>query len=647
MDGERTGERVGERRNGDKEKEKERERDREGSKEGGMDSRDPDRDSDTSATAAQSRRPPYHRRDTGNGSDSQVSQQQLPQLPQQPQQQHQQQQQRSKQHQKRVVGGGAGRFHARVPSSKGLHKSHSQSTTAKLRSRASSPEPEQQQQRPSLAAHPHRRTTSDLRLTAATVAAAVALASPAGISPNSNANPSSLKNASHSNLAAKRNRSHVEISKRSKSAANIKRSSSHKDVQKLKGPKNQVHFDLGNDENDDENEDEWVDASASASPYLSRRSSVVSSRQSPAKPPSPSGSASRPQTPHLADGHSPERHTPSSPTRQIAQRNSYITSRLLQRTSSHGAPPKMSTETVSVPPPSGSPTSQVSRGPPSLYGTPKPSALGGSGPEELVSRFVNGSGPSSGGHGESDSYFIPAHEPVQRNEGGVRRPQSLSNLNQASASRDSASEEDESVLATRSRQSTYKVVPASQSRTQQKLNLQRASSTIEPAQTAPGVGAVGSSLLVSSTDYDHRDPRIGKLLERTGMEYLVVRRYQNPIARSIARLSHLPGANKNQRIPRQPGTNVTPRGKPSRDLGAADRLGLSQSLTNIARSRPVTPRRPTSIRALGPRSSYTGDDERLHEGLSGSSYGEENDDGLDALLRNLWDKSTDLSASQD
>ncbi|KAI1118615.1 hypothetical protein F5Y14DRAFT_446977 [Nemania sp. NC0429] len=595
---------------------------------------DQDRDSDTSASAAQSRRPPFNRRDTGSGSDSQVSQQQQQHQQQQHQQQQQQQQHRAK-HQKRVVGGGAGRVHARVPSSKALQRSHSQST-AKLRSRASSPEPE----RPPPFAATHRRTTSDLKLTA------VAPTSPTTAQPHSNATPSTLKkNTSQSNLASKRNRSHVEISKRSKSAANIKRSSSHKDVQKLKGTKNQVHFDLGNDDDDDgENEDEWVDASASASPYLSRRGSVVSGAQSPAKPPSPTDGGSRPQPLDTSPDHSSD-HRNRSPTRQIAQRNSYITSRLLQRTPSHGAPPQMSTETVSVPPPSSSPTSQASRGPPSLYGTPKTSTLGASGQEDVVSRFVNGSGPSSGGNGESGSYFIAAHAPVHRNEGAFRRPQSLTNLNQTS--RDSASEEDESALAPRSRRVVHRAAPASQSRTQQKLNLQRASSSMEPAQTGPGVGVVGASLLVGSTDYDHRDPRIGRLLERTGMEYLVVRRYQNPIARSIARLSHLSGANKNQRIPKKNGTNGTAHGTGSLDIDGGRKLGLSQSLTNMVRSRPVTPRTSTSIRTMGPRSSYSGDEERLHDRVSGSSYVDGNDDGLTALLRNLWDKSTDLGASQD
>jgi hypothetical protein len=443
----------------------------------------------------------------------------------------------------------------------------------------------------------------------------------------------------------------VEIGKRSKSSANIKRSSSHKDVQKLKGAKGQVHFDLG----DDGNDDEWVDASASASPYLSRRGSVASGGQSNKE----NDNDSRPQTPHT-DGRTSDPRD-SSPTRQTVQHSNYITSRLLQRTPSHGAPPQMSTETVSVPPQSGSPTSQASHGPPSLYGTPKTTTigtLGASGPEELISRFVNGSGPGSGG---PDAYFVPSHPQARRGE-SVRRPQSLSNLSHAR--RDSVSEEEDgSVLAPRSRKSLSKAPPASQSRTQQKLNLQRASSSMEPAQAGPGAGVVGASLLVGSTDYEHRDPRIARLLERTGMEYLVVRRYQNPIARSIARLSHLPGANKNQRISKQNGTNGNTRGKDSIDLAVAGRLGASQSMSDIARSRPTTPRRSTSIRTMAPRSShdgprrstsirtagarssYDGDEETLHDRMSGSSYG--NDDEVAALLRNLWDKNNDLGTSQD
>jgi hypothetical protein len=479
-------------------------------------------------------------------------------------------------------------------------------------------------------AHTQRRATSELKLTQ--------------FDQNNIHSNNTSRAPSQTNLATKRNRSQVEVGKRPKLPTNVKRSSSSKEVHKLKSAKNQVHFDLGLDDNDDANEDEWVDASASASPYLSRRGSVVSGGQSPAKPPSPTanndGNSSRPQTPRSDARFSNQRD--SSPTRQTVEHNNYITSRLLQRTPSHGAPPQMSTETVTVAP-TGSPMSQASHGPPSLYGTPKTSTLGGSGSSELISRFVNGSGPSSGGHGEGD-YFAVSHAQVRRSE-GIRPSQSLSNLH--TGRRGSVSEDDDgSALVPRPRRTTNRATPASQSRTQQKLNLQRASSSIEPAQAGQGGGVIGPSLLVGTNDYEHRDPRINKLLERTGMEYLVVRRYQNPIARSIARLSHLQSVSKSQDIHKQ-NANGNSRPRDSAELAAGGRLGLNQNTSEAARSRPSTPRRSTSIRTTGARSSYDGEDERFHDRVSGSSYVEANDDGLAALLRNIWDKNTDLSSSQD
>ncbi|KAI5917104.1 hypothetical protein F4810DRAFT_82427 [Camillea tinctor] len=562
-----------------------------------------DRDSDNSSSSAQSKRPTAPR----HNSDSQVGDHTSHQ------QQSQQQQHRTKP-QKHVVGG-AGRFHGRVASSKALHnKAHGQSST-KLNRRLASPSPE----RPSI----NRRNTSELKL-------------------------------SHdsSNLAVKRNRSQVEIGKRAKSTTNIKRSSSHKDIAKLKGAKGQVHFDLGNDGH----EDEWVDASGSASPYMSRRGSVIGTGHKDRTP--SNESSSRPHTPpssHLPTG---QRNPGPSPNRQTAQHNNYITSRLLQRTPSHSIPPTMTVETAtaSVPPHAGSPESQTSRGPPSLYGTPKTATFVGSGGDEVSSRFVNGSGsgPGSGATGETAPIYTQTRSLARRE--GVRRPQSLSNLNQDHPGRDprasSSDDEDDSALAPRTRRPGLRVTPAEQSRTQQKLNLQRASSTIEPTQVGGGVGVVGASPLVGGTDYDNRDPRVGKLLERTGMEYLVVRRYQNPIARSIARLSHLPDAHKNQRIPpKQNGLNGNgaAHGKKSSDGGFRLSQSLVETTTTTTRSsRPTTPRRTTSIRTNGANSSFEAeDDQHHHPRMSGSSFVDGMDEGVAALLRNLWDKNMDLCASQE
>ncbi|KAI1810336.1 hypothetical protein GGS20DRAFT_206693 [Poronia punctata] len=555
----------------------------------------------------------------------------------QPQQPHA----RSK-HPKRVVAGGAGRFHARVPSTKALHAKQLPQLATKLNRRAVSPDPE-----PSpMLAHTHRRAASELKLTQADSHVSHNTAHNTPHNPAHHSSHTISRNTSHTNLATKRNRSHVEVGKRPKTTTNIKRSSSHKDVHKLKGAKNQVHFDLGlePDHDDETNEDEWVDASASASPYLSRRGSVMSGGQSPAKPPSPKEKKdennSRPQTPGTDARPADRRDT--SPALQTVQHNNYITSRLLQRTASNGAPPQTSTETATVLP-SGSPGSQASHGPPSLYGTPKTSTLGASGSGELISRFVNGSGPSSGGHGDGD-YFVTPHAQVRAGE-GIRPSRSLGNLHNA-ARRGSVSEEEEedvSALLPRSRRSS-RALPASQSRTQQKLNLQRASSSIEPAQSGQGSGVIGASLLVGNTDYETRDPRIPRLLERTGMEYLVVRRYQNPIARSIDRLSQLRTVDKNQSIPKVGAGNMRPRD--SMELAATGQLGPNPNMPTATRSRPATPRRAPSTRTVGAR-SYDGHEDRFNDRVSGSSYVEGNDEGLTSLLRSIWEKNTDLGSSQD
>ncbi|KAI1493437.1 hypothetical protein F5X96DRAFT_211956 [Biscogniauxia mediterranea] len=588
-----------------------------------------DRDSDnSSSSAAQSKRPTAPR----HNSDSQVSDHTS-------HQQQQQQQYRSKP-QKHVVGG-AGRFHGRVASSKALHsKNHGQSST-KLNRRLPSPSPE----RPSI----NRRNTSELKLSHDSSSSTVNL----------------KKNSSHSNLAVKRNRSQVDIGKRAKSTTHIKRSSSHKDVAKLKGAKGQVHFDLGTDgghDGHDGHDDEWVDASGSASPYMSRRGSVIStghkehipSNESSPRPHSPSNSTA---TAAATATHLPADQRPRgpSPNRQTAQHNNYITSRLLQRTPSHSIPPKMTVETAtaSVPPNAGSPESQTSRGPPSLYGTPKTATFVGSGGDEVSSRFVNGSGsgPGSGATGEIAPIYTQTR-PLARRE-GVRRPQSLGNLNQTNLERDHreslSDDEDDSALAPRTRRPGFRATPAGQSRTQQKLNLQRASSTIEPTQAGGGVGVVGASPLVGGTDYDNRDPRVGKLLERTGMEYLVVRRYQNPIARSIARLSHLPDAHKSQRIPpKQNGVNGNGNGAAHGKKSSDGGFRLSQSLveTTTRSSRPTTPRRTTSIRTNGANSSFEAEEDHHHR-MSGSSFVDGMDEGVATLLRNLWDKNMDICTSQE
>ncbi|KAK5662058.1 hypothetical protein OQA88_10172 [Cercophora sp. LCS_1] len=589
--------------------------------------------------------------------------------------------------QKHVVGGG-GRLHARVPSTKALHKHHAATSSTKLNRRRSL-SPDNAANGPPLASG-HRRVTSDLKLSEDTPKSA-----------------HMRKNSSQTSL--KRNRSHVDVGKKTKSATNLKRSQSNPAVHKLKsGGASKVHFKLGDDdpdnfEADDGGEDEWVDASTSASPLLSRRSSTAAGAQLPGATaatndarPASAASYELDATQDAPTNGAQQQGLSQSFNRDLASHKQYITSRILQRTPSHGAPPMMSTETASARPSSSrqhSPDSTIDHETSTLAGTPRmlsQARPGSSGKQELTSRFVGHNSQEPGSEIPIDTFLNAAHhngisrvattDKLEAN--GPRRPRSMGNLAQArgqnhglqmKTATESGRLTDEEDVETNglgagrrfSRRNGGYVVPTDMSRTQQKLNLQRASSSLETAHPHPamsmGFGGVSVAAvpLSGGSSYDSRDPRLGKLLERTGMEYLVVRRYQNPIARSLARLAQLPGANQNRPIPR-PGTAASRRSEARSEYGARgglrDRDQREQSMATLiggqSARRPVTPRSAFSARQMHSASSSLEDDDvsRLHEGqrLSGTSLinGEE-DVGTIALLRSMWDKNLDLSASQD
>lgn len=643
----------------------------------------------------------------------------------QPQQYPPQQQHRAK-GQKHVVGG---RLHARNPSSKGLQKHHAATSTAKLNRRHGSLSPERGPGN-AIASHHHRRATSELKLSR---------------------DPSSSnlkKNTSQTNL--KRNRSQAEVGKKTKSAINLQRSISSPAVHKLRSPgTSKVQFNLGDeDQNEDQDDDdEWVDASTSASPLLSRRGSAVSSAYTTNAAVDDEDSLAGSPTPHaehqrtLSNG--PQSDTQNSatdgtqyavnslPRSHKTAHNEYLTSRILSRTSSHGAPPMMSTENASARPASLRQQSPPDSSPgPSQYLSNTPVTTtqarpGSSGKAELTSRFVgnNSQEPGSGIAGES--FILAAHRngpprvgtsvtdeisvpKRRRSTGALSQARGIDALNARLAAAENASDdedEDERMARiSRSRRSGEYALPREMNRTQQKLNLQRASSSLEPPHPHPGIGMGAPSVTAGTgpligvpNNYDTRDPRINKVLERTGMEYLTVRRHLNPVARSIARVMQLPGLENSRRIPR-PATassahqasrlaeqfNPNPRER--------EPITRNSSVTDLMNGggtsrRPHTPRTHNGnngvFSTLQSASSSLGTDDddattgRIHphghqphnhhnhnhghvhhahpghgghnnHGLSGTSLVDGAEDaGTVALLRMMWDKNMELSASQD
>lgn len=612
------------------------------------------RDADSaSSLSGQSKRPPLNHQESDSQSESSGVNQQH---------QHQQHRRQHRHHQRQHTVGHL--HHARGPASKTAPKQPKLSRRHTDTPDQIEQQQQQQQHRISSGPNSHRRALSDAKLSSRESSSGnlTKSASQSRLTKNSShtkldqsssqtklvKSPSHtriVKSPSHSKL--KRNRSHTEVGKRTRSAE-LKRASSTTIVYQpqISHGKSQVHFDLGNEE------DEWVDASGSNSPYLSRKGSLNSSNHSVHHPDDRPG-GSRPVTPNDSatpkpaeqPQHEPEQRNSTSPELQTIHHKEYLTSRILQRTPSHGAPPQMSADLAQISPRHFAPASADAIG----SGT-----LAGSNQDELTSRFVEavGSGLTSEG-----SFYRPPRGDFRRYDDAPQKPRSVTSLQgdreerrepPTSAPKDDI---DDSALAPKAARRA--APPAAQtSRTQQKLNLQRASSVIEPGQAVGGVGGVvGHTPLigVGGPGYDggnSRDPRVGKLLERTGMEYLVVRRHLNPISRSLERLNHLPGMDKSLRIPR-PGTAST-NGKRSTDLT------MRQHTRNVSMPdtrRPMTPKRPTSVRTTnGASSSYDGndDDGRLTDRLSGSSLvGGEEEDGTAAILRNLWDKSMELSASTD
>lgn len=622
----------------------------------------------------------------------------------------------------------------------------------------------------------HRRATSELKLSRDSSTTQL----------SKNTSQVSLKrNKSNADVGSSNRKSKSATNlKRSSSNHSVEKLKAAAKAAAYAAASSKVHFNLG----DDGQEDEWVDASASASPHLSRRGSAVAdgnaSGRSSANPPS-SANSSRLQSPYESDGdgngdnnddddddddenngnegdaqaqaraqaqaqsqaaslsgagtvNGGERgggsasgsqktmimHSDSEQRAAVASHKQYLTSRLLQRAPSYGAPPKMTIENASVRPPSESrqqspdgrgggfnraDTPQVAPGSPQSRAVSRP---GSSGKEGLTSRFVgnNSQGSGSGSGVPVDSFLTSmqrgglARAAADLSEGDRRAAYAKNKLGEAATSGlASANEEDSPMtdeedadnkgLTTTARQHRHGTfaLPRDMNRTQQKLNLQRASSTLEstPAHPHPGVGIGGISMemgmglagggaatagpmMGGSSGYESRDPRLTKLLENTGMEYLVVRRYQNPIARSIHRIMHRLDLEKTWQAQAQaqaqnpsaatPNTHrpstashPTPNASNKRASGATTEASRDPAVAELLSAQASGGKRPNTPRRTAARSSGGGGNDdpstRMREGTAAAAAAggarEEThaEADLTAALRNLWEKPVDFGAS--
>ncbi|KAI9869271.1 MAG: hypothetical protein M1813_000059 [Trichoglossum hirsutum] len=311
---------------------------------------------------------------------------------------------------------------------------------------------------------------------------------------------------------------------------------------------------------------------------------------------------------HWSSRSYPRKHPPTTPPRA-----EIITSRLLQRHPPQNAPPQMSTLSATATPGNRSPSSS-SHEQPFANGTPGTQ-------ENVVSRFIGGS---------SDTNAICSVSPGKSmldapNVGTENSADTMAETQRAMEARSSSGRSTKSSLP------SYNYPP---SRTQQKLWLQRASSGIEPQQLAPSVGvggipgvrsSAGGIGAIGSGYSDARDPRLQREFERTGLEYLVVRRYKNPVGDSLARLAELPGSQKNRRIPAHFSRSYI--------NGGDGPMGLSQSLRE-RRGRDHADSGSARASFDGNRGSK--DDSGVNRP---DSHGlERHSDEIDQVLRRMWDR---------
>lgn len=372
---------------------------------------------------------------------------------------------------------------------------------------------------------------------------------------------------------------------------NLKRNRSSTEVK----PKFALGFDFG------DHEDGWEETSSSTSPAASRPNSRPTSKsQSPIIK-----SQALPSPPLITELHSelPTSKKSTNPSGSTLPKG--ITERLLSRTPCHHTT-QTSLEVATPVVNSHSSPSSPNRSAPLSSGK--------------ISLFTSNSNSNAG-----LSQFLFNHPASSKKSEDVKRAQSMKDLSNF------LPDDEESSLLYSYQLGTY------QSRTQQKQWLQRASSINEPKQLETQfVSEVG---LFAGSIYEGPTLRVKSMLARTGTEYLVVRRYHDPVDNALKRIVQIPGMNWNRRIPSKSKISVDATANNS-----GGRYGLSQSLRSYA-----TVRNSTSSVSIsrghkdlpGPYHDINEGDQTYLDTRNGPPDTESEEIML--LLRKLWDKSPDLS----
>jgi hypothetical protein len=409
-----------------------------------------------------------------------------------------------------------------------------------------------------------------------------------------------------------------------------------------------VHFDVGDE--DDGPDDGWTEESASQSPTTTRSNtrsnSVILDPHRAAELAGREGTMeenTQGRVHHHHQAHQlPHAHTQILPDRtqhQPRQANGggshhpsrppdadMITSRLLQRSSSHNPPPQMSAIAATV---------HSDANDARVLSQSQGSTFVDTPGRDLVSRFMDGDG--SAGTPKNSSFLPSRNSPQSEGAAGsdfdkAKRNRSMPNVANAENSKRAQS---------RRSGTTTPSSDLPPSRTQQKLMLQRASSNIEPQKLIPvilprtgGPTYIHSGINYAANGEGRLDPRLQQQFNHVAVEYKVVRRYRNPLADAVVRIQQIPSVSQRTRVPRSARTNGFANGHGTSSLSTS--FNDSGVETHGANSRHA---RVNAEEGFGANSTRSRDDGDVEGRQSFGSDNERVRNEAEEICRRLWEST--------